>query len=130
MASTHSNENIRNHRDLRVWQVSVELVVLCYRLTGSFPKSENYGLSSQLQRAAVSIPANIAEGHGRHTTKAYLSFISIAAGSLSELDTHLELAVRLNYTTTDAIDEIRKRTDEVGRMLTRLRCALEHRLSS
>ncbi len=124
MPSTKT-ESVRNHRDLLVWQRAMELVVECYQLTRSFPKSETYGLSSQLQRAAVSIPANVAEGHGRRSTKSYLQFLSIAAGSLCELDTHIELAHRLGYVLEENLQPVQQLMDEVGRMLTGLRRSLD-----
>ena len=124
MTSTKS-ESVRNHRDLLVWQRAMELVVECYQLTRSFPKSETYGLSSQLQRAAVSVPANIAEGHGRRSTKSYLQFLSIATGSLSELDTHVELAHRLGYVSEEYLHSTKQLLDEVGRMLSGLRRSLD-----
>ena len=87
----------RNHRDLVAWQQSIELVVLVYQATEGFPKSELYGLTSQLRRAATSVPANIAEGAARTGTPELLRFLSIAQGSLSELDTHVEVAHRLGF---------------------------------
>jgi len=78
---------INTFRDLRVWQAAVELVVEVYRLTGVLPKQETYGLVSQMQRAAVSIPSNIAEGHSREHIKEYLHHLSVAQGSLAELET-------------------------------------------
>ena len=88
---------IRSYKDLIAWQQSMELVVACYRLTEGFPSSERYGLASQLQRAAVSVPANIAEGHSRRTRGAYINHLSIAYGSLAELETHILIAGRLKY---------------------------------
>jgi len=78
---------VRSYRDLIVWQKAMDLVVQCYNLTKNFPNSELYGLTSQLRRAAVSIPSNIAEGHGRSSTKAYVNHLMIAHGSLMELET-------------------------------------------
>jgi four helix bundle protein len=101
------------------------LVTACYRLTSGFPESELYGLPSQLQRAAVSVPANIAEGKGRATTGAYLQHLSIAAGSLAELDTHLGVAQRLGYIDDNQLNQITGQLEEVGRMLTGLRKSLE-----
>jgi four helix bundle protein len=87
----------RNHRDLLVWKESVALAVLVYRVTESFPRSKIFGLTSQIRRAASSVPANIAEGAGRTGTPELLRFLSIASGSLSELDTHIEIAHQLGY---------------------------------
>ena len=86
---------IQNFRDLKVWQLGMELVERIYRLSNTFPPEERFGLTSQLRRAAASVPANIAEGHARRTTKDYLRFLSIAVGSLAEVETFIELAVRL-----------------------------------
>ena len=116
---------IESHRDLIVWQKSVELVVECYRVTGSFPADERFGLTSQLRRSAVSVPANIAEGKGRGTTNNFVNFLSIASGSLTELDTHLVIANKLGYLTKETLKELEARMDEVGRMLTGLRKSLE-----
>lgn len=116
---------VASHRDLLVWQKAMDLVTASYRLTSKFPKTETYGLASQLQRAAVSIPANIAEGKGRATTGAYLQHLSIAAGSLAELDTHLGVALRLGYVDQREITGITEQLEEVGRMLTGLRKSLK-----
>jgi len=85
------------YRDLDVWKLSIQFVADIYILTGTFPKHEVYGLSSQMQRAAVSIPSNIAEGSGRKTTKDFLHFLYIAKGSLLEIETQLEIAKILGY---------------------------------
>ncbi|HEX3144767.1 MAG TPA: four helix bundle protein [Pyrinomonadaceae bacterium] len=82
---------IRSFRDLRVWQAGIDLVRSVYELTLNFPRSEVYGLASQMQRAAVSIPSNIAEGHARESTKEYLHHLSIAQASLAELETQIEI---------------------------------------
>jgi len=124
------SEPIRSHRDLRVWQRAIDLVEHSYRLTDRFPKRETYGLSSQLQRAAVSIPANIAEGHGRKSTGAYLNHLSIAYGSLSELETHIEIAVRLRCVAHNDIDGLQAILEETRRMLAALIRSLEARSTS
>jgi len=90
---------LKSYRELLVWQKAIELTVLVYRLTEVFPKREVYGLAAQLRRAAVSIPSNIAEGYGRGSRKEYLQFLSIAQGSLKELETQIILAQRLTYST-------------------------------
>jgi four helix bundle protein len=115
---------IQSHRDLFVWQKAVELTVECYSATKSFPRDERFGLTSQLQRAAVSVAANIAEGRGRGTTNAYLNFLWIATGSLTELDTHLVIARRLGYLNEKQFHELESRIEEVGRMLTGMRRSL------
>ncbi len=118
------NERIESYRDLRVWQSSMELVTDCYKATESFPKAETYGLSSQLQRAAVSIPANIAEGKGRYHLKEYLHHLSMAHGSLLELETLLEIAGRLGYLGSKDAAVFRERTEGVGKMLNGLMASL------
>ena len=87
------------YRDLKVWQASMQLAGDIYRLSAQFPKFEVYGLASQIQRSAVSVPSNIAEGHGRNSPKEFYHFLGIAAGSLSELETQLMLAQQFVYLT-------------------------------
>jgi four helix bundle protein len=89
--------DIRSFRDLIVWQKAMDLVEVTYMFTRQFPPDERYGLTSQLRRAAVSIPSNIAEGYGRHSTADYIRFLQIALGSLNELQTQLELGIRLGF---------------------------------
>src|SRR5260370_14788968 len=94
---------VTNYRDLIVWTRGMDLAEVCYKLTNLLPRSEIYGLSSQIRRAAVSIPANIAEGHGRRNLGEYLQHLSIANGSLKELETHILIAGRLNYCAANEI---------------------------
>ncbi len=108
----------KSHRDLIVWQKAMTLAVAVYRLADAFPRSEQFGLTSQVTRAAVSIPANIAEGRGRTGLREFANFLSIARGSLAELDTLLDFAVRLGYLTEADLVEPMSLIDEVGRMLT------------
>ena len=112
--------NVRDHRDLRVWQAAIELGIQCYEVSRTFPREERYGLTAQIRSAAVSVAANIAEGNGRLTIGEYLNHLSNARGSLREIDTHLELAYRLGYATQDAIRECRDLVDTVAALLTRL----------
>ena len=116
--------SIRSYRDLEVWQAAVDLVVEVYRFSAAFPKCETYGLRSQLRAAAVSVPANIAEGHGRGHLGDYLHHLSVANGSLMELETHCIIAQRLSYAAED-IPSLLKRAAEVGRMLAGLIRALK-----
>jgi len=118
----------RNFRSLRVWQLGMELAEQVYRLSQRFPKQEMYGLTSQIQRAAVSIPANIAEGHARGATKDFLRYLAIAQGSLAELETHLMLAERIKYVTSDLIVPILNQCTKEARMLRSLRSRLRERL--
>ena len=108
-----------NHRKLVAWQESIKLVEAIYRETAIFPRSELFGLTSQLRRSAVSIPANIAEGAGRNSTKELSQFLGIASGSKAELDTHLEIAVRLGFIQPNS--EVFALLNRVGKLLTGLR---------
>ncbi len=116
---------VRSYRDLKVWQKAMDLVVQTYQLARLLPKSEVYGLVSQMQRAAVSIPANIAEGHGREHLGDYLHHLSVANGSLMELETHLLIAKRLGYLETNQVEPVFRLTAEVGRMLSGLTSKLK-----
>jgi len=120
----------KNYRDLDVWQEAMGFVVECYRMTGTFPKSEVYGLTSQLQRAAVSIPANIAEGQGRQHDKEFLQHLAIAYGSLAEVETHMQLARRLEYVNGEKENQMLERAARIGRMLNGLRKSIEERIGS
>jgi four helix bundle protein len=111
---------VKSYRDLLVWQRAVDLVADCYGLTKQLPKSETYGLAGQMQRAAVSIPANIAEGHGREHIGDYLRHLSIANGSLMELETHILIAQRLNYVAASDVDGLLAQCGELSRMLSGL----------
>ena len=115
----------KNYRDLDVWREAMDFVVECYRVTGTFPKSEVYSLTSQLQRAAVSIPANIAEGQGRQHDKEFLQHLAIAYGSLTEVETHIQIARRLEYLDGEREDQMLERTARIGRMLNGLRKSIE-----
>lgn len=119
--------SIRGYQDLRVWRDSVELVVETYRATSAFPKTELYGLTSQLRRAAVSIPSNIAEGHGRDGLGDYLYHLSVANGSLMEVETQLLLSLRMNYLSKEVVAPLFRRTSDVGRMLAGLTRKLKAR---
>ena len=111
---------VNHYRDLLVWQKSMDIVVRCYRLSSIFPGEERYGLTSQLRRAAVTVPANIAEGHGRSATKPFLNHLSIAMGSLKELETHILIAEKLGYVTETQISKLMEDCMEVGKMLNGL----------
>jgi four helix bundle protein len=113
------------HKDLQVWQRAIELAVDCYRMTERFPRSELYGLTGQIRRAAVSIPSNVAEGHCRRTTKAYMNHVSISLGSAGELDTDIVLAERLQFLSPANAVKLAVANDEVSRMLHGLFNALD-----
>jgi len=126
--AVNSESNARGFRGLKVWQLAMEIATEIYRLTASFPKHELYGLSSQLQRAAVSVPSNIAEGNKRESTKEYLHHISIAFGSLAEIETQLLLADKLEYANSQQIERLLILSDELGKMLSGLRRSLRAKL--
>jgi four helix bundle protein len=113
---------IESHRDLIVWQKSMDMVVQVYQLSTSFPNTEIYRLTSQITRAAASVPANIAEGHARGTTKNdFAHFLSIAKGSLMETETFLMLGIRLNYLTSEQANPTLSLIIEISKMITSLR---------
>lgn len=119
---------MRGYQELRVWQLGVEISLSVYRLTSSFPKDELYGLTSQLRRASVSVPSNIAEGHTRGTTKDLIRYINIAKGSLAELETQLIISRNLEFGDRRQIEELLKLTDEESRMLSGYRNSLRSKL--
>lgn len=120
---------IRSYRDLRVWEHGLSLVEDVYRASAGFPRAEVFGLQSQIRRAAVSIPSNIAEGHARESTREFLRFLSIAMGSAAELQTHLEVAKRLGYLEAARAEKLAFDAGEVTKMLHGLRGGLRRRLS-
>jgi len=112
---------MEGHRDLLVWQKSMRFVTEVYQVTRGFPREEVYGLSSQLRRAAVSIPSNIAEGHGRSTKNEFHQFIGYARASLLEAETQIEIAFNLGYVDKNKLSVMLQQSSEIGRMLTGLR---------
>ncbi|MBX3434992.1 MAG: four helix bundle protein [Pirellulales bacterium] len=108
------------YQDLKVWQLSIELVLQTYRVTQPFPREELFGLTSQMRRAAVSIPSNIAEGHARRTPREFSRFLNIAKGSLAELETQLVIARELHLCSARIADEITVLTSQISRMLSGL----------
>ncbi len=108
---------MKSYRDLIVWQKSVTMVTLVYQLISKFPKEEKYGLTSQIKRSSVSIPANIAEGYGRNYTKDYARFLQIARGSLFERQTQLQIALNLNFIKENDLEEIKSLSVEIEKML-------------
>jgi four helix bundle protein len=120
---------VRTYRDLIVWRKAYDLSLAVYRATRDFPKDEIYGLRSQLRRAAVSIPSNIAEGYGRRTTAEYMRSLNIAYGSNCELETQLSIATDLDFIPRPVAEKLAHQASEVERMLTALRRALARRSS-
>ncbi len=117
--------NTRGYRDLLVWQKGMTLVKEIYKLTQGFPDEERFGLISQMRRAAVSIPSNIAEGQARHTTREFVQFLSHAEGSLAEVDTQLRLSTELGFCECSQAAATEQLADELRRMLNSLRRRLE-----
>ena len=109
-----------NYRDLIAWQKAKALALNVYRCTRQFPKEETYGLSSQMRRAAVSVPSNIAEGKGRYSHKEFVQFLYHARGSLLELETQLSIAHDLDYVDRPTFDSMQSQTIELGRILNGL----------
>jgi four helix bundle protein len=118
---------ITSYRDLRVWQDSMDLAVLCYEITARFPKEEMFGLTTQIRRAASSIPANVAEGHGRESTGSFVQYLRVAQGSLKELETHFLLATRLGFVEPTRSEQTLGRCGELGRMLRSLIRSLQRK---
>ena len=112
------------YSELKVWQKSMDLVDDLYFVSEQFPQSERFGITSQLQRAGVSIPSNIAEGHGRKFTNAFLNHLSIAFGSLMEVETLVLIAERRKYVDTNKTASLLAQTDQIGKMLSGLRKSL------
>jgi four helix bundle protein len=117
--------SIETYRDLRVWRDAMDLAESCYRLTARFPNDERYGLTSQIRRASVSIPANVAEGYGRNSKGAYIQFLRVAQGSLKELETHVLLAERLGLASSEVCSPLLTSCDSLGRMLWSLIRSIE-----
>lgn len=120
---------VNGYRELKVWQEGVQLALEIYRLSEAFPKSEIYGLTSQMRRAAVSISANIAEGAARDTTKEYLRFVSIAIGSAAELQTLMQIVRGLKYLNESQLSPIESTCESITRMLRALQRSLRQRMN-
>lgn len=121
-------EEGKAYRNLRVWQMGMDLAEASYLLTRQFPREELFGLTGQIRRAAVAIPANIAEGYGREGRREYLQFLRIAQGSLKELETHLLLATRVELCADEASAPLLDTADQLGRMLHTLIRKLENKI--
>lgn len=111
---------VKSYKDLIVWQKAMDLVEVVYQVTKLFPKEELYGLTNQLRRAAVSVPSNIAEGHARNSTAEYRNFLSMARGSLAEVETQLLIAKRLKYINSEKLTESLSLQMEINKMTNSL----------
>ena len=120
---------METHKDLRVWQQGIELVTSLYMVTKSYPKDELFGLVSQMRRAAVSVPSNIAEGYARGTDREKLHFLRIPSGSLSEIETQLMLSLNLGYIGQEAFEELSRNVTSVWKQLNALISSIKKRLS-
>ena len=118
---------VRSYRDLIVWQKAMALAALCYSKTRSFPRTEAFGMTAQIRRAAASIPANIAEGNGREHTGSYIQSLRISQGSLKELETHVLLAQMVELRDRADADQILETSEEVGKLLRALIRSLQNR---
>jgi four helix bundle protein len=118
---------IQSYRDLKVWQAGVDLVTQVYKLTEKFPKSESFGLTSQIQRAAVSIPSNIAEGHARGSGREFNRFILIGLGSLAEVETQMVIAENIGFVSKDETRSIFEAAGQLGKMLRGLQKSIKGR---
>ena len=119
---------VSSFRDLRVWQAAMDLITRVYEITEDFPQRETYGLASQMRRAAISIASNIAEGHAREHTKEYLHHVSVAQGSLAELETQLEASARLTFVRAEQIEETLQQIKSLRMQLFALRNSLSKRI--
>jgi four helix bundle protein len=119
MNDSSRRQPIRDYKDLHVWQKAMDLAKQIYSLTGGFPSEEKFGLVSQLRRAAVSVPSNIAEGQARNTTGEYVQFLSHAEGSAAELDTQLRLSIELGYCAGADVEDVFRLVTDVQKMLKR-----------
>lgn len=115
---------MHKYRELEIWKRAIDLTVDVYALTQSFPEDEKFGLTSQIKRAAVSVPSNIAEGAGCNSNKEFNQFLGISTGSIFEVETQLILAERLNFLSSDQIEEVLNRSNELVRMTKSLKSKL------
>jgi len=116
---------LKTYRDLEIWQTGIDLVEQIYDLTREFASEEKFGLTSQMRRAAVSVPSNIAEGYGRTHRAEYIQHLSIAKGSLVEIETQLIIAVRLRFVTKEQANPLWETMQQIGRMHTKLVASLK-----
>ena len=124
------SEKLKSYKELKVWQRSYQLCLEIYKITKGFPDEEKYGLTSQLRRAAVSVPSNISEGYGRKTTPEYIQFLYIAYGSVCEIETQILLSGDLGYIANGRLEMLKEGIREVERMLKALIRSLENKHSN
>ena len=117
------------HKDLRVWQQSIEMVTSIYLMTKTFPKEELFGLVSQLRRAAISVPSNIAEGYARGTEREKLHFLRMSSGSMSEVETQLLLSLNLGYVGQEMFDELSEKVTTVWKQLNALISSIKKKMA-
>ena len=113
-------KNIKSYKDLQVWQEAMELVASIYQVVKTFPEAEKFGMVQQMCRAGVSVPANIAEGHGSSHRKVFLNHLSIARGSLMELETYIQLAEKLGFAEGNELNPVQNQLEQVSRLLSGL----------
>jgi len=111
---------MKTHKDLDVWKLSIDFVTDIYKVTSSFPKEDQFGLTNQIRRAAVSVPSNIAEGAARNSDKEYLRFLYISLGSIQEIDTQLLIALNLDFISSSDFDNLIIQLEQIAKMLIRL----------
>lgn len=121
---------VKTFKDLKVWQESIQLVKVIYKLTKKFPEEEKFCLSNQMRRASISIPSNIAEGANKRSSKDYVRFVDISLGSVAELETQLIISLELEYINKIMFDEVNKKIDEIGKMLRGLSISLNKNTST
>jgi four helix bundle protein len=126
----NGREKAKHYKDLLVWQKGMLLAKGVYGLTATFPADERFGLISQMRRAAVSVPSNIAEGQARNGTREFLQFLSHASGSLAELETQLLLSLEMNYSVKNDVDSVAGLISELQKMIAALRRTLENSLAT
>jgi four helix bundle protein len=122
--------SVKSHRELKVWHAGMSLAKQVYSLTRQFPKEETYGISTQLRRAVVSIPSNIAEGYARQSTKELLQFLAIASGSLAEIETQILLAAEFGYVREEESTHLLSNINQLERMLNAFRSQLKKKLTA
>nr|WP_297306892.1 four helix bundle protein [uncultured Flavobacterium sp.] len=120
---------MRTHKDLEVWKLSIDFVTEIYAITKSYPKEEQFGITNQIRRAAVSVPSNIAEGAGRRSDKEFLQFLYIALGSVQEIDTQLLISLNLEFISKSDYDNLMTKLNQISKMLFGLIKSIKQKLN-